>query len=144
MNLMLMKAGYPPAFIRKRDRAAYLNALEKAQLGGPKEDFERLVFVAVDRSLDIYLKAGQGESGGKPVPVQSGLMRIGELAKRTGEAHSTLRHWTHLGLLKPQASTESGYLLYGAESVDRAKRIRQLQDKRNTLVEIRELLEKES
>ena len=30
MNLLLIMAGYPPAIIRKRDRLAYIGALEQA------------------------------------------------------------------------------------------------------------------
>lgn len=57
MNLLLMQEGYPPAIIRKEDRLAYVNALEKAQKGGGLDDFYRLIYGAVDRSLDIYLEA---------------------------------------------------------------------------------------
>lgn len=57
MNLILMINGYPPAIIRKRNRLAYISALEKAQLGGSKADFESLIAKAAERSLDIYLKA---------------------------------------------------------------------------------------
>lgn len=57
MNLLLMQEGYPPAIIRKEDRLAYINALEKAQKGGGLDDFYHLIYGAVDRSLDIYLEA---------------------------------------------------------------------------------------
>jgi Fic family protein len=62
MNLILMMQGYPPAIIRKQDRLAYISALEKAQLGGSRQDFDDLIAKAVDRSLDIYLKAARGET----------------------------------------------------------------------------------
>lgn len=57
MNLLLMQKGYPPAIIRKEDRAAYINSLEKAQTGGGLNDYYSLVCGAVGRSLDIYLEA---------------------------------------------------------------------------------------
>lgn len=57
MNLLLMMEDYPPVIIRKRDRLAYISALEKAQLGGSKTDYEKIIFQAANRSLDIYLKA---------------------------------------------------------------------------------------
>lgn len=57
MNLLLVQEGYPPAIIRKEDRLAYINSLEKAQKGGSLDDFYNLVYGAVDRSLDIYLEA---------------------------------------------------------------------------------------
>ncbi|ABS76904.2 Fic family protein [Coxiella burnetii] len=58
MNIILLMSGYPTAIIRKRDRLAYINALEKAQLGGPKTNYFNFAR-AVDRSLDIYLKAAK-------------------------------------------------------------------------------------
>lgn len=57
MNLLLMMQGYPPAVIRPRDRLAYIGGLEQAQLGGSKAPYERLIFKAVERSLDMYLEA---------------------------------------------------------------------------------------
>lgn len=62
MNMLLLMQGYPLAIIRKRDRLIYLDALEKAQLGGSKDDFFALVAESVERSLDIYLRALEGES----------------------------------------------------------------------------------
>ena len=62
MNLMLLKAGNPTAIVRKTDRLTYLASLEKAQTGGSKEDSLKLIYKAVSRSLDIYLKAVIGES----------------------------------------------------------------------------------
>lgn len=61
MNLILMQEGYPPVIIRKEDRLAYINSLEKAQKGGSLDDFYNLIFEAVDRSLDIYLEALEPE-----------------------------------------------------------------------------------
>jgi len=61
MNLILLKSGYPPALIRKRDRLQYISSLEKAQLGGSKEDYEQIIYEAINRSLDIYLKSLKGE-----------------------------------------------------------------------------------
>src|SRR3989344_5674578 len=61
MNLLLMQEGYPPAIIRKEDRLAYINSLEKAQKGHGLDDFYNLIHDAVDRSLDIYLEALEPE-----------------------------------------------------------------------------------
>lgn len=61
MNLLFMQEGYPPAIIRKEDRLAYINSLEKAQKGGGMDNFYNLIYEAVDRSLDIYLEAIQPE-----------------------------------------------------------------------------------
>ena len=139
MNLLLMMAGYPPAIIRKRDRLAYIAALEKAQLGGSKDDFLKLITKSVDRSLNIYLKAARGEDAASE-PDDDKLLKIGELAKQTGKATSTIRHWTKEGLLEVAEITNSGYQLYSPTMIARAKRIMELQEKRLTLPEIRKEL----
>ncbi len=52
MNMILLMSGYPAAIIRKRDRLAYIDSLEKAQLGGPKDDYFKIIAEAVERSLN--------------------------------------------------------------------------------------------
>lgn len=61
MNLLLMQEGYPPAIIRKEEKLSYINSLEKAQMGGALDDFYKIIYEAVDRSLDIYLEALEPE-----------------------------------------------------------------------------------
>jgi Fic family protein len=55
LNFDLMKAGYPPAVIRKEDRSAYYDALDEACVTGDYRDITRLVAGAVQRSLTTYL-----------------------------------------------------------------------------------------
>ncbi|MBX3178913.1 MAG: Fic family protein [Candidatus Hydrogenedentes bacterium] len=139
MNLLLMMAGYPPAIIQKRERLAYIGALEKAQTGGSKSGYESLIYRAVDRSLEMYLKAVEGET---LLPSDGGaLLKIGALAARAGVANSTIRHWTKLGLLEVAEVAESGYQLYAPEMIERIERIRALQEQRYTLDEIKAMLE---
>ena len=138
MNLILLMNGYPPAIIRTRDRLSYIASLEKTQLGGSNDDYLKLISKAVDRSLDIYLKALKGEE--EPVFLEEGtvgLLKIGELAKRSREAVSTLRHWTKEGLLNVFEKTPSGYQLYQPEMLDRINQIKDLKEKRFTLSEIK-------
>ena len=55
-NLLLMKAGFPPAIILKNDRKKYYDALNAAN----NEDYGKLVLLvmqALERSLDIYLSS---------------------------------------------------------------------------------------
>ena len=47
MNMILMMKGYPMAVIRKRDRLAYISSLEKAQMGGSKDEYLRIITKAV-------------------------------------------------------------------------------------------------
>lgn len=135
MNLILLQNGYPPALIRTRDRIPYLKSLEKAQLGGSKEDYLKIVSRSVERSFGIYFQALGGET---PHAVAApDLLRIGDLAKKTGETLATLRHWMKLGLLEPADTTDAGYQLFEPEAADRVQRIRELQSDRRTLGEIR-------
>lgn len=55
MNMILLMQGYPAAIIRKRDRLSYINALEKAQLGGSKDQYLELIFKAVNIARLIYI-----------------------------------------------------------------------------------------
>jgi Fic family protein len=139
MNLLLMMAGYPPAIIRKRDRLAYIGALEQAQCGGSKADYEKLIAKAADRSLDIYLNAVKGESAIGDVDSDR-LLKIGALAKATGETVPTIRYWTKEGLLEVADVTESGYQLYAPDMVQRCEQIKKLKSERNTLEEIKRLI----
>jgi len=50
MNFILMKAGYPPAIIRKEERLDYYLALEQADKGN-NEPFFELILSEVERSL---------------------------------------------------------------------------------------------
>lgn len=137
MNLLLMMMGYPPAIIRKRDRLAYIGALEKAQLGGSKEAYEKIIAKAAERSLDIYLKAAKGESAIGDVDTDE-LLKIGELAKAVGETVPTIRYWTKEGLLEVAEVTKSGYQMYATEMVQRCEQIKRLKAERLTLEEIKQ------
>lgn len=56
LNFELMKMGYPPAIIRKEDRLAYYDALDRACTSGDYGEITFLVAVSVQRSLDVYLE----------------------------------------------------------------------------------------
>ena len=144
MNCLLMMHGYPPAIIRPRDRAAYLGALETAQLGGPRAAYDSLIIRAVDRSLDIYLDAVGSQPGqGVKNAVSPGepLLKIGQLAKHVGETVPTIRHWLKIGLLAPAQVTPAGYQLFSRATIERCRRIQSLKGRRLTLTEIRETLD---
>lgn len=136
MNLILMMQGYPPAIIRKRDRLNYIATLEKAQTGGSKDPFIKLISKAVERSLDIYLKAVFQEEDSSQSDSDT-LLKIGELAKRIGVPNSTIRHWTKEGLLQVAETTPSGYQMYNVDMIERIEQIVALKEKRLTLEEIK-------
>jgi Fic family protein len=136
MNLLLLMRGYPPAIIRTRDRLAYIGALERAQLGGERSDFDALVAKAAERSLDIYLAAARGESAEAEADAAT-LMKIGALAKAVGVTVPTIRFWTAENLLEVADVTASGYQLYSPDMIARCELIRSLKEQRLTLAEIK-------
>lgn len=102
MNLILMQKGYPMVIILKNDRKKYYHALEKADKGRT-EDIEKFIAQAVERSMNIYLRAIQSTSN-----KNEQLILLSELAKgtkfsekylnllaRSGklEAHKEGRNW---------------------------------------------------
>jgi DNA-binding transcriptional MerR regulator len=73
----------------------------------------------------------------RPIQVS---MTIGELAKAAGVATSTVRFYERLGLLKPDARTQSNYRTYSARTAERLKFIRAAQATGFSLKDIREML----
>ena len=141
MNLLLMQEGYSPALIRKEDRLAYINAIEKGQLHGEMNDYYQIIYRSIERSLDIYLKAVEKEKPQGKSQKFRGLLKIGELAKAVGESVPTIRYWTQEKLLEVAEYTNGGYQLYGQSMIVLAKKIRQLQQKKRlTISEIKESL----
>jgi Fic family protein len=140
MNLLLMQGGYPPAIIRPKDRLKYLKSLELAQTGGSLEPFTDILLDAIERSLNIFIKAVKGEA--MPViKTRESLIKIGELAEETGESLSTLRYWVKRGLLEVGDTAESGYQFFDKSEIEKCKLIRRLQNQRLTLEEVQKRLE---
>ena len=139
MNMLLLMAGYPPAIIRKRDRLAYIGTLEQAQLGGSKQAYNKIIVQAAERSLDIYLKALQGNSSQDDLDSEQ-LLKIGALAKAVGTTVPTIRYWTQEGLLEVAAITASGYHLYALDMQERCLQIIARKSARLSIAEIKEEL----
>lgn len=139
MNLILVMEGYPPAIIRPQERLPYITSLEIAQLGGSKEKYQKIIYNAANRSLDIYLKAIMGEEP-SDIGKSERLMKIGELAKAVNENVSTISFWTKVGLLEIADITDSNYQLYSQEALERCKKIQQLKKQRATINEIKDKL----
>jgi Fic family protein len=57
MNLVLIRAGYPPVAVRPEDRLVYLRALQQAEAGGGDEAFKTLLYERLEASLKEYLGA---------------------------------------------------------------------------------------
>src|SRR5690349_17439940 len=58
----------------------------------------------------------------------SGLLTIGQLARRTGIAARTLRFWSNEGAVSPVGRSASGYRLYDAACVARVELVRTLRE----------------
>jgi DNA-binding transcriptional MerR regulator len=69
------------------------------------------------------------------------LLKIGELARRTGLTVRTLHHYDAIGLLSPSARSEAGYRLYDRQDIGRLHRIQALRRLDLSLAEIARLLE---
>lgn len=57
MNLLLLRAGYPPLAVRPEDRAAYLAALEHGSVTGDTCAFQTLMHQRLDATLAEYIAA---------------------------------------------------------------------------------------
>jgi Fic family protein len=66
MNLILIRAGYPPVAVRPEDRLDYIRSLQQAQEGLGTESFSRLLYKRLDATLDEYLSALQAEPPTEP------------------------------------------------------------------------------
>ena len=101
MNLLLMQLGYPPAIVRKEDRSAYINSLEKAQTKDDLADYYTLIFEAIDRSLDIYLEAVESERAGVKEPTSEQRFFITEeVSKLLQVDPETVRRYVRKGDLR--------------------------------------------
>lgn len=146
MNLILVIYGYPMAVIRNEDRTEYLATFDTARDKKDLQPFYTIVIDAVERSLDAYISAVIGENimthlNPLKRAASGKLLKIGELAKITGETSHTLRFWTHFRLLKVKKRTKGGYQLYEPAMIARVKEIRRLQqEERLTIDEIRKRL----
>lgn len=69
------------------------------------------------------------------------LLKVGELARRTGVTVRALHHYDHIGLLRPSARSEGGYRLYDRDDVARLHGIRTLQQLGVPLAEMPRLLD---
>jgi len=68
------------------------------------------------------------------------MFTVSELAKRTDVTPDTVRHYVHIGMLKPERNPHNGYKLFTGEDVTKLRFIRQAQSLGFTLAEIGEIL----
>ena len=75
-NIILMKDGYPIVVILKNDRVKYYKALQKADKG-KIEDLVFFISQAIERSLDLYIRAIKNSTK------ENTLMSLSEIAPQT-------------------------------------------------------------
>ncbi len=68
------------------------------------------------------------------------LLKIGELASRTGLTIRTLHHYDKIGLLKPSARSEAGYRLYDRSDIKRLHHIQALRRLDLSLAEVGDVI----
>jgi hypothetical protein len=117
MNLLLMRNGYPIAIIQKNDRLKYYNALDDADAGDLLA-IVRIVAQAVERTLNIYLKAIVKSSS------VSELLLLSELADKTDFSAKYLNLLARKGMLQAQKEGRNWYSSLKAVEDYRKSRIR--------------------
>jgi MerR family copper efflux transcriptional regulator len=75
------------------------------------------------------------------VPAQTlSLLKVGDLARRTGKSVRAIHLYEELGLLTPAVRSKGGFRLYSARAVARIEWIQKLQDMGFSLTEIKAFL----
>ncbi len=69
------------------------------------------------------------------------MLKIGDVAKKTGVSIRSLRHYDEIELLTPSDQTESGYRLYSEDDIMRLQQIVSLKQMGFTLKKIRDMLD---
>ena len=85
-----------------------------------------------------HLPHAEAGSGGYCVPL---LLRVGELAKRTGVTVRALHHYDSIGLLRPSGRSEGGYRLYDGDDVARLHAIQTLRQMGVPLADVAQWLD---
>src|SRR3954451_24146214 len=68
------------------------------------------------------------------------LLRIAEVAERTGGPDTTLRYYEEIGLLAPAGRTGNGYRAYTGRDIDRLRFLTRAKQLDLSLADLRELL----
>ncbi|WP_017555492.1 MerR family transcriptional regulator [Nocardiopsis baichengensis] len=68
------------------------------------------------------------------------LMRIGEVAERTGLSLRTIRHYDDVGVVRPSARSQGGFRLYTEADVQRLLLIKRMKPLDFSLEEVKDLL----
>lgn len=72
------------------------------------------------------------------------LFKIGEVMEYSGLSRQTIHNYTLAGLISEARRTPSGHRLYDETVFDRLEKVKVLQAKHYTLMQIKKILEKDS
>ena len=72
------------------------------------------------------------------------LFKIGEVMEYSGLSRQTIHNYTLAGLISEARRTPSGHRLYDDTVFDRLEKVKVLQAKHYTLMQIKKILEKDS
>ena len=72
------------------------------------------------------------------------LFKIGEVMEYSGLSRQTIHNYTLAGLISEARRTPSGHRLYDETVFDKLEKVKVLQAKHYTLMQIKKILEKES
>ncbi|MBI4549433.1 MAG: MerR family transcriptional regulator [Candidatus Omnitrophica bacterium] len=72
------------------------------------------------------------------------LYKIGEVMQFSGLSRQTIHNYTLTGLIREAKRTPSGHRLYDETVFERLEKIKILQSKHYTLMQIKKILEKEA
>lgn len=97
LNLILLRAGYPPAIIARVNRRQYYRVLAQAD-GGNATPLVNFVGRAVERSLTLYLEACTPQTA--PVPAEEESLPLREAAKLTPYSQDYLSLLARTGKLE--------------------------------------------
>ncbi|WP_420641405.1 Fic family protein [Candidatus Leptofilum sp.] len=97
MNLILMRAGYPPAIIARINRQQYYRVLAQADRGKP-EPLVNFVARAVERSLTLYLEASTPQT--TPLPPEDEWIPLREAAELVSYSQEYLSLLARTGKLE--------------------------------------------
>ncbi len=97
MNLVLLRAGYPPAVIARATRTQYYRALAEADRGNDTP-LVNLVGRAVERSLSLYLEAVTPQTA--PLPDEERWLSLREAAEGTPYSQEYLSLLARTGRLE--------------------------------------------
>lgn len=141
MNLVLMQNGFPLAIVKTEERDAYIDAINEGTVAGDLTDFYKVIYGAIERSLDAYLAAVHGKSilpfyVDKKSEREKKLLKIGDIAALAEVPIPTVRYYIKQRLIRPTTRSQGGFMLFVPEVAERIREIKRLQEEERLSLEV--------